>query len=138
MKVVVVVMLVALWAGGEAKKKDGPQEDFEFVEVRRQMPPVASIFPFPSLHPDCVAASEEAYLVSLCMEGSFAPTQTLRPPSFPHDLPHFTHIADHALTDTSSEPVSPTSPLTSSQSVFLRTLSLCPYLLIHPLPHCPS
>lgn len=46
---VVVVLLVALWAGGEAKKKDGPQEDFEFVEVRRQMPPVASIFPFPSL-----------------------------------------------------------------------------------------
>lgn len=32
---VVVVLLVALWVGGEAKKKDGAQEDFEFVEVRR-------------------------------------------------------------------------------------------------------
>ncbi|XP_045103824.1 proteoglycan Cow-like [Portunus trituberculatus] len=32
MKAVVLVLLVALWVGGEAKKKDGQQEDFEFVE----------------------------------------------------------------------------------------------------------
>ena len=78
---VVVVLLVALWVGGEAKKKDGPQEDFEFVEVRRQMP---SLRFFPT---------EQRSLSELDMEATLTPSPyTLttssppHPPSHPHTL----------------------------------------------------
>lgn len=69
----VVVLLVGLLVVCEAKKKDGVQEDFEFVEVR--IPNVASsIFP---------GAKEEASPMSRWLVLACCPTPSPRHPTLP-------------------------------------------------------
>lgn len=60
MKVLVVLFLVGLLAVCRAKKKDGLQEDFEFVEVRRIPNVAASIFPAGEGGETVVVVEEEA------------------------------------------------------------------------------